>query len=156
MDRRRSHHFHDYSRSLLHINLMLQIIMYNFFARAQFHQRSTYSFYVGRSQKCKKILMTLLYFLRFWDLQMQKLLVERWWNWHQKSSNILFTLQNTSAMWNRNVELILVKKSQMNIFWSLLTTLGSGVFDCINCSTVWFQCSINGILEMWYNKRMKT
>ena len=36
--------------------------------RAQFHQCSTYSFYSCRSRKCKKILMTLLYFLRFRDL----------------------------------------------------------------------------------------
>jgi hypothetical protein len=43
---------------------------------AQFHQRSTYSFYAPRSQKCKKTLMTQLYFLRFWDLQEQKLYVE--------------------------------------------------------------------------------
>ncbi len=36
---------------------------------AQFHQRSTYSFYARRSRKRKKILMTWLYFLRFWDLR---------------------------------------------------------------------------------------
>jgi len=34
----------------------------------QFHQHSTYSFYARRSQKRKKILMTWLYFLCFWDL----------------------------------------------------------------------------------------
>jgi len=37
--------------------------------RAQFHQCSTYSFYACRSRKRKKILMTSLYFFRFWDLR---------------------------------------------------------------------------------------
>ncbi len=42
----------------------------------QFHQHSTSSFYVHRSQKCKKILMAYLYFLCFWDLDAQKLLIK--------------------------------------------------------------------------------
>jgi len=45
-------------------------------AWGQFHQPSVYSFYVHRSQKRKKILMTLLYFLHFWDLRVQKLCVK--------------------------------------------------------------------------------
>ncbi len=36
---------------------------------AQFHERSTDSFYAGRSWKRKKILMNKLYFLCFWELQ---------------------------------------------------------------------------------------
>jgi len=59
---------------------------------AQFHQRSRYSFYARRSQKCKKTLMTWLYFLRFWDLRAQKLYVERWWNWHLVCLYFLFQL----------------------------------------------------------------
>jgi len=31
----------------------------------------------------KKTLMTKLYFLHFWDLRVQKLCIECWWNWHQ-------------------------------------------------------------------------
>jgi len=42
----------------------------------QFHQPSTSSFYVPRSQKRKKILMTSLYFLHFWDLRAQKMLIK--------------------------------------------------------------------------------
>ncbi len=57
--------------------------------RAQFHHRSTYSFYRRRSQKGKKTLMAYLYFLCFWDPRVQKLYVERWWNWHLHASDIV-------------------------------------------------------------------
>ncbi len=49
----------------------------------QFHQSSTSSFYLRRSQKRKKRHSSCHYFLRFWDLHAQKLLIECWWNWPQ-------------------------------------------------------------------------
>jgi hypothetical protein len=45
----------------------------------QFYQHSTSSFHAPRAQK-RKIKWSV--FLHFWDLCAQKLLVERWWNWH--------------------------------------------------------------------------
>jgi len=51
--------------------------------RGQFHQDFRSSFYVHMSQKCKKRLTTLLYYLHFWDLLEQKLLIKCWWNWLQ-------------------------------------------------------------------------
>ena len=54
--------------------------------RGQFHQHSTSSFYARRSRKRKKAAWFDKSFLRFWDLQASKLLVERWWNWHHVAS----------------------------------------------------------------------
>ncbi len=42
----------------------------------QFHQHSTYSFYAPRSRMRKKGSQILSNFLCFWDLRVQKLLVE--------------------------------------------------------------------------------
>jgi len=47
----------------------------------QFHQHSTSRFFGAQIPKAQKRLTTWLSFLRFWDLRVQKLLVERWWNW---------------------------------------------------------------------------
>ncbi len=43
----------------------------------------TRRFYAHRSQK-PNWPITLLSFLHFWDLCLQKLLIKRWWNWHLK------------------------------------------------------------------------
>jgi len=42
-------------------------------------------FYAHSSQK-SKISVNVSIFLSFWDLRVQKLLVERWWNWHLATS----------------------------------------------------------------------
>ena len=75
---------------------------------AQFHKRSTYSFYARRSQKRKKTQMTQLYFLRFWDLQDQKLYVERWWNWHHDEEDSM------SNIFVCDLKILLNIKSQQN------------------------------------------
>jgi len=53
----------------------------------QFHQPSMSSFYPLRSRKHKNT-VKLSGFLRFWDLNKQKLHVEHKWNWHQKYLNV--------------------------------------------------------------------
>ncbi len=50
---------------------LLNLVPSKYPSRAQFHQGSTCSFYTCRSQKCKKILTTQLYFLHFRDLSAQ-------------------------------------------------------------------------------------
>jgi hypothetical protein len=55
--------------------------------RCQFHQSSTSSFCTRRSRKHKKVVSI---FLRFWDLRMQNLYVECWWNWPQVSISSKF------------------------------------------------------------------
>jgi len=52
----------------------------------QFHQHSMSNFYMHRSWKCKKRQSSCQSFLRFQDLWVQKLLVERLWNWPQLRS----------------------------------------------------------------------
>ncbi len=56
---------------------------------AQFHRHFMSNFYLHRSRKRKKRQSSCQTFLRFQDLPAQKLLVKRWWNWHQ----VLFLLQ---------------------------------------------------------------
>jgi len=58
--------------------------------KCQYHQCSMSSFYEGRSQKCNKNWHLDCLFMCLRDLHAQKLLVERWWNWAQTSSGLLY------------------------------------------------------------------
>jgi hypothetical protein len=56
----------------------------------QYNQCSMSIFYERRSQKCNKDWHLDCLFVCFWDLHAQKLLVERWWNWPQTSSGLIY------------------------------------------------------------------
>ncbi len=67
-------------------------------ARVDFTNMLTQSFYLRRSQKRQKTLMTSLGFLCNWDLGRQKLLVKYWWNWPLQSFQTFSNLKNCCQM----------------------------------------------------------
>jgi len=57
----------------------------------QFHQCFSHSFYARRSQQGKKnTVKSSVSFYTFGVLQLQKLFIERWWNWAQVSISSTF------------------------------------------------------------------
>ncbi len=53
------------------------------------HQHVYEQLLLGQITKAQKKTVKLSVFLRFWDLRMQKLLVECWWNWPRLLSHYL-------------------------------------------------------------------
>ncbi len=71
--------------------------------KSQFHQHSTYLCAASThvAPKSVRIQSKVSIFLCFWDLRVQKLLTERWWNWHQEPILLKkFSLRKTCLISN--------------------------------------------------------